>query len=68
MTPNVGTADRVIRLVVGILLLLYAALGTSPWRWVGLIGIIPILTALFRFCPAYALIGIRTCPAQKEAH
>jgi hypothetical protein len=68
MTPNVGTTDRVIRFVVGILLLLYAAFGESPWRWVGLIGIIPIITALVRFCPAYALLGIRTCPAEKQAH
>jgi len=67
MTPNVGTADRVIRLVVGIALLAFAAFDHGEWRWVGLIGIVPIATALFRFCPGYTLLGMRTCPVQSQA-
>jgi hypothetical protein len=60
MTPNVGTIDRLIRIVAGVGLLLLAAFGkVGAW---GHIGIVPLATGLFRFCPAYRLIGLTTCP------
>jgi hypothetical protein len=60
MTPNVGTIDRSIRIVAGIALIALAALGKiGPW---GYIGIVPLATGVFRFCPAYRLIGMTTCP------
>ncbi len=60
MTPNVGTVDRVIRIVAGVALIVLAALGkVGAW---GYIGIVPLATGLFRFCPAYRLIGLTTCP------
>jgi hypothetical protein len=60
MQANVGTVDRVIRIVVGVGLIGLAATGKiGVW---GYIGIVPLATALFRFCPAYTLLGIRTCP------
>ena len=60
MTPNVGTIDRSIRIVAGIALIVLAALGKiGPW---GYIGIVPLATGVFRFCPAYRLIGMTTCP------
>ena len=63
MTANVGTLDRTIRIVVGVALIALALTGTiGAW---GYIGIAPILTGLFRFCPAYTLFGIRTCAASK---
>ena len=63
MKPNVGTLDRTLRIVVGIALLALAITGTvGAW---GYIGILPLATGLFRFCPAYTLLGIRTCPASK---
>lgn len=61
MKPNVGTIDRTLRIVGGITLVVLAALGVIGW-W-GYIGIVPIATGLFRFCPAYTLLGIQTCPA-----
>lgn len=64
MKFNVGTIDRVIRIVVGLALIGLAATGTVAW-W-GYIGVVPLLTGLFKFCPAYALIGVNTCPAKKE--
>jgi hypothetical protein len=67
MTANVGSADRIIRIIVGIVLLAFAALYQGEWRWVGLIGIVPIATALMRFCPLYTVLGIRTCPMSREA-
>lgn len=63
MTVNVGTIDRIVRIVVGLLLIAFAlgfiAPGTS-WSWVGWIGIVPILTAIFSTCPAYSLLGFST--------
>jgi len=61
MKANVGTVDRVLRIAVGIALIALAATHkVGAW---GYLGIIPLATGLFRFCPAYTLLGIRTCPA-----
>jgi hypothetical protein len=69
---NVGSLDRALRFVAGIVLLVapfalpdsFAALGT--WRLaVAAVGAVLLGTALFRFCPAYVLLGIRTCPAAR---
>lgn len=63
MTVNVGTVDRTIRIVVGIALIALTLTGTiGVW---GYIGIVPILTGLFRTCPAYSLLGVNTCAARK---
>jgi hypothetical protein len=57
MIRNVTTAERVIRLVVGILILgLYGALD-APWRYITLLGLIPLGSALTSFCPLYAALG-----------
>ena len=59
---NVGTADRIARIVLGLALIVLAATGTvGAW---GYIGILPLVTGLVRFCPAYTLLGIRTCDAK----
>ena len=63
MKPNMGSLDRIIRFAVGFVLLAYAFRVGFPdtgWNWVGWIGVVPILTALVRVCPAYTLVGIRT--------
>ena len=63
MKPNVGNLDRIIRIVVGVVLIAYALRLGFPetgWNWVGWIGVVPILTALVRVCPAYSIMGIRT--------
>jgi hypothetical protein len=60
MNANVGTLDRTIRILLGLALLALAALGKiGPW---GYLGLVPLATGLFRFCPAYKLLGVRTCP------
>jgi hypothetical protein len=66
---NVGPIDRIVRLIVGLLLIAYAipiGFPATGWNWVGWIGIVPILTAVFGYCPAYTLFGISTCPARKR--
>jgi hypothetical protein len=70
MTANVGMIDRVIRIVVGILLIAFALRVGFPetgWNWIGWIGVVPILTAIFGYCPAYSLIGLSTCPLTRKA-
>ncbi len=64
MKFNVGTIDRVIRVVLGAVLMALAATGTVGW-W-GWIGVVPLATGLFKFCPAYALVGLSTCPAENK--
>ena len=66
MTANVGGIDRVLRIAVGVALVLFALLGPADlsWKWVGYIGIVPILTGLIGRCPAYRLFGLTTCPVR----
>jgi hypothetical protein len=62
---NVGSVDRVIRVVLGVALLAFFFLvPESPWRWVGLIGIVPLLTAALGSCPLYTILGMSSCPAK----
>nr|MBO2480361.1 DUF2892 domain-containing protein [Bacillota bacterium] len=62
MDRNVGTADRWIRVVVGLALLSMLLFVEGNLKWLGLIGLIPLLTAAVKWCPLYTLFGIRTCP------
>ena len=59
MSRNVGTVDRVVRVVLGLVLLGLAVFGGQWWGW---IGIVPLITAFAGFCPAYKLFGMSTCP------
>ncbi len=56
---NIGNIDRVLRIVVGLALLSLVFIG--PQTWWGLVGLVPLLTAVVGFCPAYRLIGVSTC-------
>jgi hypothetical protein len=65
MSPNVGSLDRTLRIVAGLAILsLFFVLEGNARYW-ALLGIIPILTGTFRFCPAYPLLGINTCGTKK---
>jgi hypothetical protein len=64
MPINEGALDRIIRVVVGLAIISLVFIGPqTPWAWFGLV---PLLTGLVGFCPAYALFGIRTCRARKQ--
>jgi hypothetical protein len=63
MKTNVGIADRIIRLIIGFVIV---ALGIIYNSWLGLIGIIPILTAVTGFCGLYVPLGISTCKEKKS--
>lgn len=63
MFRNIGTVDRTVRIAVGLLLIALVFVGPqTPWGWIGLV---PLVTAFVGFCPAYRLLGIRTCAAPK---
>ena len=67
MAHNMGTWDRVLRVSAGILLLgLYGAL-TPPLRYVTLIGLVLIATAIMGRCPLYSLFGVSTCRREHTA-
>ena len=69
MNTNVGGIDKVIRIVVGLALLSLLAWGEGDVRWFGLIGLIPLGTALMGWCPLYTVFGISSCPlGGKERH
>ncbi len=63
MKSNVGGIDKILRMVAGVLLLVWAVLGGPVWAW---IGIVPLATGLMGFCPFYPLLGMNTCPMKKE--
>lgn len=67
MTTNIGTIDRILRVIAGVALIAFALGYLFPatgWNWIGWIGVIPILTAVFGTCPAYTMLGMSTCPAK----
>jgi hypothetical protein len=67
MQANVGTIDRIIRVVLGLLLIAYALKIGFPetgWNWVGWIGVILILTAAVSFCPLYSFLKCSTRSSQ----
>ncbi len=68
MKTNEGGLDRILRIIIGALLVLGVFFGSSvgmpwlnPWGWIGLI---PLVTGLIGWCPAYAVLGIKTCSAK----
>lgn len=60
MDNNVGGIDRSLRIVIGVVLLAWIALGEGDARWWGLVGLLPLVTGLLGWCPAYLPFGIRT--------
>jgi hypothetical protein len=63
MKTNEHTIDRALRIIVGLVLIGLAATGTvGAWGW---IGVIPLVTGMVGFCPAYAIFGMSTCPMKK---
>lgn len=62
MKTNVGQPDKIFRIILGIALIAWALTGGPVWAW---IGVIPLATGLFSFCPLYALLGISTCKAPR---
>ena len=69
MTKNVGSVDKILRIIVGLVLIAYAiplGFSNTGWNWVGWIGVIPLATALMGNCPLYSVFGMSTCPVEKK--
>jgi hypothetical protein len=63
MKCNSGGMDRILRVIAGLVLIALAATETvGVWGW---IGVVPLLTGIFGFCPAYTLLGVNTCGIKK---
>jgi hypothetical protein len=65
MTVNVGGIDRTLRIVVGLAVLALFFVLEGNARYWALLGFVPLLTGVFRYCPAYSLIGASTCPMKR---
>jgi hypothetical protein len=64
MSRNIGALDRVVRVIIGLVLVAYAVpvgFSSTGWNWVGWIGVVPLLTAAIGFCPLYRVMGISSC-------
>jgi len=61
MKPNVGTVDKIARLVVGLVII---SVGVYFKSWLGIIGLIPLGTAIVGVCPAYLPLGLSTCKTE----
>jgi Protein of unknown function (DUF2892) len=61
---NEGTLDRTVRIVLGVALLSLTVFG--PHTMLGLVGIVPLATGIFGFCPLYRLVGFSTCPVPRK--
>lgn len=63
MKANEGGVDRALRVIVGLVLIALAVMGVvGAW---GYIGVVPLLTGIMGFCPAYTLLGMNTCGVKK---
>ncbi len=66
---NVGGIDRVLRIIVGLALISLVFVGEQiigqnvVWGWV---GVVPLVTGLFSFCPLYTLLGLKTCTVKDQ--
>ena len=65
MKANVGGADKILRIVAGLVLLALTLTGTiGAWGW---IGVVPLATGLIGNCPLYSILGLNTCPMKNAA-
>lgn len=65
MKKNVGSGDRIFRIVAGLGLLSLLFVLEAPMKYLGLIGLVPLATSLMGWCPLYTLLGVNTCKVAK---
>ena len=58
MEINIGSTERLLRIIIGVVII---GLGLYFQSWWGVVGLILLLTGLFRFCPLYKMLGMNTC-------
>ena len=62
MSANVGSIERIIRILAGLALIAWALMDGPVWAW---IGVVPLVTGLLGICPAYSLLGMNTRGTKK---
>ncbi|MDR7126558.1 DUF2892 domain-containing protein [Pseudotabrizicola sp. 4114] len=66
LKTNVGGIDRILRIVVGLALIAgFFLMPGAGYRWLFLLGVIPLATGLMQTCPLYSILGVSTCPVKK---
>lgn len=60
MKPNVGSTEKTIRIIAGLAILSLIFFLEGNARWWGLVGLLPLVTGLSGYCPAYTLLGMST--------
>ena len=64
MSTNIGSTDKILRIIIGLILLSLVFVGPqTPSGWV---GIVPLATGLINRCPLYSLLGFTTCPIRRD--
>lgn len=64
MPKNVGGIEKTLRIIIGIVLIALVFVGPkTPWGWIGLL---PLITGLVGYCPAWSLFGINTAKSSSE--
>jgi len=63
MTKNVGSIDRIVRMIAGIAVISW---GVMYHNWWGAVGAVPILTVVMSWCPLYSIFGLSTCRTQES--
>ncbi len=66
MKANVCSLDKIVRIVLGVVLLSLFLMLDGSLRWLGLLGLVPLFTGIAGFCPLYSLLGISSCPLSRE--
>ncbi|WP_212524599.1 DUF2892 domain-containing protein [Actibacterium sp. MT2.3-13A] len=65
LKKNVGSTDRIARIVLGAAMILAFFMVEGKFSWLYLLGIVPLATGLMSSCPLYTILGINTCPKDK---
>ena len=66
MKVNVGSVDKVIRIILAVVLFSMYFVLDGNWRYIALIGFVPLLTTLMSWCPLYTLLGVSTGPKEQD--
>lgn len=67
MTLNEGTTDRIIRVVVGVVIIVaFAVFLPGAYKWWAAVGLVPLISGITGFCGLYTLLGMNTCPLKSE--
>lgn len=68
MKANVGSVDKTIRIILALVFFSLFFVLEGNWRFLSLIGLIPLITAFVSWCPLYSIFGLSTCPAEKSTN